>query len=99
MADKKVSELTTEEKMLLGMEEIVRHLNNEEAIEPWLMCGVPDGADIDEILEMANDESTFRYCASLFLGIMSHKTAYEDGIFIPNKKLITNTSRKEENNL
>lgn len=70
------------ELMLLGMNEIILHLNNEDAIEPWLMGGVPDMASKEEIEDMANDPKTFEECASLFLRIMRRKAAYEDGLFV-----------------
>ena len=70
------------ELMLLGMNEIILHLNNENAIMPWLMGGVPDMASKEEIEAMANDPKTFAECASLFLRIMKRKSAYEDGLFI-----------------
>lgn len=81
-------ERKTRETILIGMNEIVTNLNNENAIESWLMCGVPDGADEEEIREMASNDRTFEECASLFLRIMSRKSAYEDGLYI-GKMLIT----------
>lgn len=84
------SERKTRETMLLGMNEIVMSLNNEDAIMPWLMGGVPDGADEEEIREMASDDTTFEDCASLFLRIMSRKSAYEDGLYVGNKLIVAN---------
>lgn len=95
--DKKVTELNSREKMLLGMNEIIINLNNENCIESWLMCGVPDGADEEEILAMANDNDDFKYCASLFLDIIKKKSAYEDGIYISRELGTINCdSRKED---
>lgn len=73
------------ELMLLGMNEIILHLNNEDAIMPWLMGGVPDMASKEEIEDMANDPETFAECAALFMRIMQRRSAYEDGLFIDDK--------------
>ena len=81
-------EMKARETMLLGMNEIVMHLNNEDAMTPWLYGGVPDGADEEEIREMALDDDTFYCCTSCFLRIMSRKSAYEDGLYV-GKKVIT----------
>ena len=83
------------EVMLFGMNEIILHLNNEEAIEPWFMCGVPDMASREEIEDMANDPKTFAECASLFLRIMKRKSAYEDGLFIDNMVITANPTTKD----
>ena len=85
--------MNSREKMLIGMNEIILSLNNEDTLEPWLMCGVPDGADEDEIKEIANSDEFF-YIASLFLDIMRKKSAYEDGLYV-SRKVITADSRKE----
>ena len=76
------------EVMLLGMNEIILHLNNEDAITPWLYEGIPDGAEEDEIRTWAEDENAFAEFASCFLRIMSRKSAYEDGLYV-GKKVIT----------
>ncbi len=77
--------LEEKELMLFGMNEIILHLNNEEAIEPWLMGGVPDMASKEEIEDMAHDPETFEECAALFMRIMQRRSAYEDGLFIDDK--------------
>ncbi len=64
-----------------AMEMLVRSVNNEELIEPWLMCGVADG-DIDENttdddLECYLDDDTFADLMYLFTKIMSR--AHKDG--------------------
>lgn len=86
---------TEKEVMLFGMNEIILHLNNEEAIEPWFMYGVPDMASREEIEDMANDPKTFAECASLFLRIMKRKSAYEDGLLIDNMVITANPTTKD----
>lgn len=89
-------EMNKRELMLSGMNEIIMNLNNEDVIDSWLMGGVPDGADIDEIRAMANDDDDFKYCASLFLDIMKRKSAWEDGLYVSKELgVITADSRKE----
>lgn len=94
--DKPIEKLNDRERILLGAHAIMQHLNNEEAIEPWLMCGVPDGADVDEICDIANDDKQFRYITSLFLSMMRRKDIYDDGLYFSGLKLITAESRKED---
>lgn len=96
--DKKVSELNDREKILLGADALMHHLNDEEAISPWLMGGVPDGADVEEICDIANDDENFRYITSLFLSMMRRENIYENGVFFSGLKLITADSRVKEMN-
>ena len=69
-------------EIVRAMELLVRSVNNEEHIEPWLMCGVADG-DItddttDEDLETyVEDDKDFASLMGLFLRIMSR--ARKDG--------------------
>ena len=77
-------------KMVLAMEYIVRHINNEDIIDGWLMNGVADG-DItseteweDENLEYYYDSNdTFSELMECFLRRM--KCAIEDGGLYCNK--------------
>ena len=68
-------------QMVLAMEKIVRSVDNEEIIQGWLMCGVPDG-DIqryeeDEVDEYFTEDKNFAELMGLFLRIM--KRAEKDG--------------------
>ena len=68
-------------EMVLAMELLVRSVNNEELIMPWLSCGVPDG-DIerfeeDEVDEYFTQDKEFAELMGLFLKIMAR--AYKDG--------------------
>jgi hypothetical protein len=68
-------------EMVLAMELLVRSVNNEELIMPWLSCGVPDG-DIerfeeDEVDEYFTQDKEFAELMGLFLKIMVR--AYKDG--------------------
>lgn len=82
-------EVTKQEKehLLISMNNIICHLNDEDAIEPWLWAGVPDGADDEYIREMAADDEEFTYCVSLFLDIMRKKSAYDGGICLDTKAI------------
>ena len=37
------TELNERKKMVLAMEYICRQINDEDVLDAWLMCGVPDG--------------------------------------------------------
>lgn len=68
-------------QMVLAMERLIRSISNEELIQGWLMCGVPDG-DIqryeeDEVDEYFTEDKNFAELMGLFLKIM--KRAEKDG--------------------
>ena len=72
--------------MILAMEFIARHINDETEFDRWLMCGVPDGDieygsfDLDEIYSedyMLTDEG-FKDLMTCFLRCM-HYSYKEDG--------------------
>ena len=75
-------------QMVLAMERIVRSVDNEELIQGWLMCGVPDG-DIqryeeDEVDEYFTEDKNFAELMGLFLKIMTRAEKdgglYSDGV-------------------
>lgn len=66
-------------KMIVAMEYIARQINDEDVLEGWLMCGVPDGDieygnfDTDQIYDedcMLEDDN-FRDLMDCFLRRMS----------------------------
>lgn len=75
-------------EIVRAMELIVRSVNNEELIEPWLMCGIADG-DItedttDEDLEIyVNEDKDFASLMGLFLRIMS-RARKDGGLYVDN---------------
>lgn len=89
-------ELNNREIMLLGIQKMVMSFNNEDMISPWLSLGVPDGADTEEILDMANDDEDFRYCVSLFMSLMRRKAVYEDGLFLGRELGVVNADTWKE---
>jgi hypothetical protein len=46
--------------ILGGMDCYIRDLGDEDILEPWLMCGVPDGCSEEELMEIAEDVDDFR---------------------------------------
>lgn len=46
--------------LLGGMNSYIIQLGDEEILEPWFMCGVPDGCTEKELMEIAEDEDEFR---------------------------------------
>ena len=40
-------------EVLQAMDYAIRYMNDEDAMEPWLMCGVPDGAELEDYEDMA----------------------------------------------
>lgn len=60
---------------ILAMERLVRCINNEEIIESWLMCGIPDG-DIknytrDEVDDYFTEDKNLKDLITLFLKLMT----------------------------
>ena len=71
-------------QMVLAMERIVRCVNNEELLMPWLSCGVPDG-DIeryeeDEVDDYFTEDEHFAELMGLFLKIMA-KAKKDGGLY------------------
>ena len=70
-------------KMVLAMEFITRQINDEDVLDRWLMCGVPDGDipygsfDIDDVDEYYLKDSNFENVMSCFLRCMNG--AYKSG--------------------
>jgi hypothetical protein len=46
--------------ILGGLNSYILDLGDESIIEPWLMCGVPDGCTEEELMEIAEDVDDFR---------------------------------------
>jgi len=52
--------------LLGGMNSYILGLGDENILEPWLMCGVPDGCTEEELMEIAEDDEEFRRIAKEF---------------------------------
>lgn len=87
---------TKRAQYVCAMEIIIRGLNDEDLIEPWLMNGVADGdlndySTTDDVIEMGYaDEKTFKAITGTFLRIM--EKAGKDGVYV-GKVLADNKSR------
>ena len=71
-------ELSKVEKLKL-MDDAARSINDEEIIDLWLMCGVPDGASELDFEEIAEDEESYREIEAEFKKVM--KLAVKDGLY------------------
>lgn len=56
--------------ILGGFDEYIRSINDEDAYEEWAMLGVPDGADEEELMEIAEDSASFADIAKVFGNIV-----------------------------
>ena len=45
--------------MLGGADSFIREYGDEDVLEPWLMCGVPDGADEADLEDISDDLEEF----------------------------------------
>lgn len=45
--------------MLGGADSIIREYGDEDVFEPWIMCGVPDGASEEDLISIAEDLEEF----------------------------------------
>lgn len=58
--------------LLGGMDAYMREaVDDEEYLMSWLAYGVPDGADEDELMEIAEDEDEFCRIAKVFGNIIN----------------------------
>ena len=55
-------------ELLCAMDVIMHHLNDEEDIETWLVCGVPDGAPPFHLT--AEQQDYYRQCVDDFEDIV-----------------------------
>lgn len=46
-------------------------VGDEDVTQSWLMCGVPDGCDEDELMEIAGDVQQFKETTSLFAKLIN----------------------------
>ena len=61
---------------LKAMDEFVHSVNNEELMEDWLSCGVPDEASEEDYSYIASDEELYRTCVRIFKRIAIEEEAY-----------------------
>ena len=61
--------------LLGGMDAYVReHLDDENYLMGWLELGVPDGADEEELMEIAGDEEDFNRIVCVFSNLIVNFT-------------------------
>ena len=58
---------------LLGyMDNVLREKCDDEfQFERWLICGVPDGATEDDLLDIAGDDTLYYDCLELFVKLLA----------------------------
>jgi hypothetical protein len=56
--------------VLKAMDNAIRNMNDEEAFDPWLMCGVPDGSDDDDYESIAENTKEYVETVKLFAKIV-----------------------------
>ena len=62
--------INTRVAVLKAMDEAIRNMNDENAMEPWLMCGVPDGACEEDYEDIASDHESYIEMVGLFAEIV-----------------------------
>lgn len=75
---------STNEKFetLRSMNTIIKSMNDESAYDAWIYI-IPDGADDDELMEIAEeDEESFDDAVHAFMEIMNKRLKY--GLYIDN---------------
>lgn len=65
-----MSKVSNNVELLKAMDTVVRYMNDEMAIEPWLMTGVPDGATEDDYEQMASDDELMDWACGCFGMVM-----------------------------
>lgn len=67
---------------LKSMNTIIKNMNDESAYSAWIWI-IPDGADDDELQEIAEeDEESFKDAVHAFMEIMNKRLKY--GLYIDN---------------
>lgn len=61
-----MSKVSRNIELLRAMDTVVRCMNDEEAIGPWLMGGVPDGANDVDYEDMASDDELMDWACGCF---------------------------------
>ena len=62
--------INTRIAVLKAMDNAIRNMNDEDAMEPWLMCGVPDGACEEDYEDIASDHESYIEMVGLFAEIV-----------------------------
>ena len=75
-------------ELIHAMDIIVRGFNDEEWIESWLACGVPDGTDtVQDVMDTyQNDddfEQDFKGLQRLFVNLVAGQCMVKNGIISP----------------
>ena len=68
--DWKNSVIQSRVAVLKAMDEAIRFMNDEDAMEPWLMYGVPDEACEEDYEDIASDHESYIEMVGLFAGIV-----------------------------
>lgn len=62
--------INTRIAVLKTMDNAIRNMNDEDAMEPWLMCGIPDGACEEDYEDIASDHESYIEMVGLFAEIV-----------------------------
>lgn len=57
-------------KALKAMNEIIFATGDEDWFEPWLMCGIPDGATEEDYEDIASDDENYHEVEDEFIRLM-----------------------------
>ncbi len=68
--NKEAREIVEKTKMVEAMHLLVKALNDEDAYDCWCNI-VPDGADTNDLVDIAEDEDLFRETCEAFRSIMA----------------------------
>lgn len=58
--------------VLKAMDNAIRNMNDEEVLDPWLMCGVPDDAWEEDYADIASDHENYVEIVRLFAKIVKN---------------------------
>lgn len=71
IAEMKDGDHKDQAQLLKDMDRYLRdNVQDEEIFERWLMCGVPDGANDDDYIEIADSSEDFHDMLRLFADIL-----------------------------
>ena len=82
--------------MLVQMDAIVRcDIDDENIIESWLMCGLPDGWDESDLIDIAADDDMWTEVAECFARCCKRAGILKQGLTKPLASAIIKTQKRK----
>lgn len=67
--------------LVIGMDSVIRFMNDGEMLDTWLAMGAPDGSTKEDIEEYVKDDEFMADCGYAFLATMADVLKSDDPIY------------------